>query len=620
MIGVLNFERSTEAAFTQEDENFLTTLAGQVVLAVKNAQAYELQKRLATERNYLNEISKELISQLDQQHIFDMILERALKLTHSNMGNVMLFDPIRQDFWVAAERNVAEDKKKQRQTIDQGIVGYVARTKRLLNVDLTQSPWKDIYLAFFPGAKSELAVPMLQGGEVRGVLNVESYTPNNFSTIDEELLTGLADLAVIAMRNAEQYQTAAMDARRFESLYKAGKELSSITEFSQLPQAYKTILRIAAEYCRGNLVIRSYDDEKQSLLLKEVFPAAYTSLPPELSLHEGITGQVARERRTIRVADTRNLPPDISPTKISDAEVRSLLITPILFNDCFYGTFGISYNDIGHFSKQDEQFFEGLAQQLAGTIYRLEMAQERQEKEQRTVALEFMGNIGQSAFELTHRLGRILGVVELLVDNIRDELEERGGITSSVSERLDRIVSAAKKVLAFSNKLKNDISRSRDLEQTATPVIIDAVSILEEARSSVSLPSNLPVEIRLDIAPDVSSVHIIFNSVLDILHNLIENAINAMPEGGIIYLRARNEDRYIALEVIDTGEGIPQNVQPRIFELFFSTRESSGFGLWSARRNAYKSGGDLKVESKPGQGSTFTLFLPKADRTSGGMQ
>ena len=620
MIGVLNFERSTEAAFTQEDENFLTTLAGQVVLAVKNAQAYELQKRLASERRYLNEISKELISQLDQQRIFDMILERALELTHSNMGNVMLFDPFLQDFWVAAERNVAEDKKKQRQTINQGIVGYVARTKRLLNVDLTQSPWKDIYLAFFPGAKSELAVPMLQGGEVRGVLNVESYTPNNFSTIDEELLTGLADLAVIAMRNAEQYQTAAMDARRFESLYEAGKELSGITEFSQLPEAYKTILHIAADYCRGNLVIRSYNDEKQSLLLQEVSPADYGPLPPELNLHEGVTGQVARDRRTIRVADVQNIPPGIDPAKLLDPELRSLLVTPILFNENFYGTIGASYKGIGQFNKQDEQFFEGLAQQLASTIYRLETAQERQELERRTQAAEFMGNIGQSAFELTHRLGRILGVVELLVDNIRDELEESGGITASVSERLDRIVSAAKKVLAFSNKLKSDISRSHDLEQTAIPVIVDAASILEEARSSVSLQSDPPIEIRLDIAPDVSYVHIIFNSVLDILHNLIENAINAMPEGGIIYLRARNEERYVALDVIDTGEGIPQNVQPRIFELFFSTRESSGFGLWSARRNAYKSGGDLRVESKPGQGSTFTLLLPKADRTSGGMQ
>jgi signal transduction histidine kinase len=107
---------------------------------------------------------------------------------------------------------------------------------------------------------------------------------------------------------------------------------------------------------------------------------------------------------------------------------------------------------------------------------------------------------------------------------------------------------------------------------------------------------------------------VIPSSVIDILRNLIENAINAMPKGGIITLRARNDGRCVALEVSDTGEGIPLHLQPEIFELFYSTKGSSGFGLWSARNNAYKNGGDLKVDSQPGHGATFTLLLPRAGR------
>ena len=69
MLGVLNFESTKEGAFHQEDEDFLLTLAGQAVLAIKNAQAYEREKRLAEEGRVLNEISKEITGQLDPDRV-----------------------------------------------------------------------------------------------------------------------------------------------------------------------------------------------------------------------------------------------------------------------------------------------------------------------------------------------------------------------------------------------------------------------------------------------------------------------------------------------------------------------------------------------------------------------
>ena len=84
-----------------------------------------------------------------------------------------------------------------------------------------------------------------------------------------------------------------------------------------------------------------------------------------------------------------------------------------------------------------------------------------------------------------------------------------------------------------------------------------------------------------------------------------------MPQGDTITLRARNAGRHVALDVSDTGIGIANDKLAHIFDLFFSTKRSSGFGLWSARRNALKNHGDLKVESTVGQGTTFTLLLPK---------
>jgi signal transduction histidine kinase len=66
--------------------------------------------------------------------------------------------------------------------------------------------------------------------------------------------------------------------------------------------------------------------------------------------------------------------------------------------------------------------------------------------------------------------------------------------------------------------------------------------------------------------------------------------------------------------VEDTGPGIPPARQARIFDLFYSTKGSFGFGLWSARRNALKNGGDLKVKKSSRGGTIFTLSLQKANR------
>lgn len=615
MIGVLNFESSTESAFSQEDENFLTTLAGQVVLAVKKAQAYEREKRLADERRVLNEISKEIIGQLDERRILDLILERALGLTRTQWGNLMLYDPIQKDLWVANILNASEKKMGTRQNLNEGITGYVARTRKLLNQNITRPPWNEMYVELFPGTQSELAVPMLQGEELRGVLNVESPHPNNFSQVDEELLTGLADLAVITLRNADQYKKATLDARRFSLLYEAGKELGDITEYTGIDAAYDIILRIAGKHCQGQVVIRRYDNETQELV---VIRAAYPQQAPaafeRMSIKEGIHGQVARERRMISIHDMRNLPAGTGPAKSSNPDTRSLVVTPIFFNERFYGTLAVGHTDIGYFDRADDQFFEALAQQLASTIFRLETTLERQEFKRRALAMEFMSYIGQSAFELTHRLGRDVGIVELWVDNIRNEMQKDGQIKAFIAERLDNIVHAAQTVLGLSNKLKSDIAHWSNYGKTTELETVEARLLLEEARSTIQLPSAPPLQIELDIAGDTGTIRVIPGSVIDILRNLIENAISAMPEGGIITLRTRNEGSYVALEVIDSGVGIPVDLQPRIFQLFFSTKGSSGFGLWSARTNAYRNGGDLLVHSQPGQGATFTLLLPRVDR------
>ena len=117
-----------------------------------------------------------------------------------------------------------------------------------------------------------------------------------------------------------------------------------------------------------------------------------------------------------------------------------------------------------------------------------------------------------------------------------------------------------------------------------------------------------------EIDEDTGYIRVSPQLVMDILRNLVSNAVDAMPGGGKIMLRAHNVGRTVALEVVDTGIGIPPDKKSKIFDLFFSTKRSSGFGLWSSRRYALRNHGNLRVESEPGKGTTFILSLPRVSR------
>jgi signal transduction histidine kinase len=284
-----------------------------------------------------------------------------------------------------------------------------------------------------------------------------------------------------------------------------------------------------------------------------------------------------------------------------------------MFKDRYFGNLMLRHKEVGYFQGTDKQFFEGLAQQLASTIYRLETVQAREEFEQRALAAEEMSSIGEIAFGLTHRLDNDLGLVESYVNDVRRELGITNGI---VSGKLENIKRAVRKVLDMSEALKGALTKSGDA-LTGEPVTIAPKILLEDAKLEAIPSSPSAIQIDLEIDDDVACILAIFRLVMDILDELISNAIQAMPDGGTIVLKARNIGRSVALDVTDTGIGIPQSNQAKIFGLFYTTKRSFGFGLWNARRNALKNGGDLKVlESQPGQGTTFRLLLPRVDEVS----
>ncbi len=605
LLGVLNVESRKAHQFKESDERLLTALAGMACVALQNARAYEREKRLAEESQVLYDISREIAGQFDSDNVFRLILEKALDVTHALTGSLYLYDVDLHDLHRVAEYDVHRVAKegKKRQKLNSGIVGFAASTREYCNVkDTRQSPWREMFIERVPGVRSELAVPMLEGHDLRGVLNVESREPGHFRESDVRLLQGLAALAVVAQQNAERYKKAEREAHHFELLYRAGRDLGRIVEWEQLEEAYDHVMQIAHEHSRCYVTLRNYDENRQILVLTRATHYRHEPQWNTLELTDGLHGLVAHERQT-RVIFDRHSPSIDVRLHMSDPAFRCLVVTPVHFKDRYYGNLALEHEEIGYFRDTEIHFFEGLATQLASTIHRLETIKARQELEQ-------MSSIGQSAFEVTHRLDNDLGLVGLYINDIQAEVAQKGLQSNVISERLNDIIQSVQAVLTFSRNLKYELAKLRDKEGAADFRDFFPQELLDAALKDVAVPTT--IRVMHEKAAIHLKVRAVYAQVVDILHNLVTNAIQAMPDGGKLTLRTFVLGRMVYIEVADTGIGIPAHKQKQIFELFFSTKGSSGFGLWSARRNALKNQGDLRVESMPGAGTTFTLILPSS--------
>jgi signal transduction histidine kinase len=315
------------------------------------------------------------------------------------------------------------------------------------------------------------------------------------------------------------------------------------------------------------------------------------------------------------VKDVDNLEEGIAPPT-THPDVKTLIVAPVIFEDHYYGNVTLRHTRAGYYQEPDRLLLLGMATQLAITLRRLEAVEAQQEAEQQARSMEVFTQLGQSAYEITHRLGNELGLVATCVNQIRDVLEEHKIASTVIDEELNKIVKDVGQVLSMCTGVKEKVAGLQDEgKSTPLPVILPVKALLEEAKWSSS-PAN--IEMSWVVADDLGSVKIVAGQIIDILYTLITNAIEAMPEGGRITVRAYKSGSDVHVEVADNGPGISPANQSKIFNLFFSTKRSSGFGLWSAQRYARANGGDLTVSSELGKGATLTLKLPLASSPENG--
>ncbi len=148
-----------------------------------------------------------------------------------------------------------------------------------------------------------------------------------------------------------------------------------------------------------------------------------------------------------------------------------------------------------------------------------------------------------------------------------------------------------------------------------TPKHQSVAALLEKAAAEAA-PSAQAKQLTLCCEPTDLTARFDEKWTAEALYNLVDNAVKYTPNGGSITIRAVGYELFCRIDVTDTGPGIPEPEQPKIFERFYrspsaGSLEGVGIGLYLSRQIALRQGGYLSVTSQPGAGSTFSLFLPR---------
>lgn len=220
---------------------------------------------------------------------------------------------------------------------------------------------------------------------------------------------------------------------------------------------------------------------------------------------------------------------------------------------------------------------------------------------------ERLAALGQVSGTIAHELGNplnaISGHIQLLARDAACPAPTRAG--------LEIVEGEVKRMTAI---IRRFLDSARALAPDAEDV--DLAALIDEAVTlSVPVEARARLEVHREVDADVAHVRADPALLRHVLGNLVSNAVDAMPEGGLLSVRASRNGGAVALAVSDTGTGMTLEQRRRIFEPLYTTKprgRGTGLGLSISREIATALHGRIVVESEIGQGSTFTLDFPEA--------
>jgi len=585
---------------TEDEIEVVVAVAQQLHLALQNARLYEDQQHRRREADVTADIARAIGESLDVDAILGRVATGALELCQADTAQIALEDgrsgQMVSRCWLGARYKPPEPLRIGR---GQGSGGQVLLTRApFRTADYAEDPRisKDFRaIADREGIRAQLVVPIEAGGDICGLFYVSRRSTRAFTGRDEAGLLRLARHVALALAHARQVAREQETRARVDASEKALRE--SAERFRSIMEATSDAIIVSdgdgriVSWNRGAQAMFGYpESEVLGRPLSVLMPERYRRAHEEGLSRLATTGESRIIGSSVELEGMRKdgseFPLELSLASWTTASGR--FVSGIL-------------RDISERKRADEAL---------------------RQSEERLRHAQKMEAVGRLAGGIAHDFNNLLTVIggraEILHARVPGEMR---GHTEIIRESTARAAALTRRLLIFSRKQVLE-AVSLDLNDVVRGMTGILHGLLAESIEFVFTPD-----------PELGRVTADRGQIEQVIMNLVVNARDAMAGGGRLDIVTANvfvdeppsrrqpdlrPGRYVALTVADTGCGMTSEVQAHIFEPFFTTKapdKGTGLGLATAYGVITQSGGDIVVDSRAGEGSAFTIYLPRSDRT-----
>lgn len=612
MIGFFGIGAEPPRRFGQQDIDLLNQLARHAAIAIENARLFAAEKRRVARQATLNRIGKLIAATLD----LDDLLQTAVtaideELSYGNIA-VLLVDHDQPDQLALRARSGLYAKNIRgpyRQSIDEGIVGAAARKRQPIYVSDVR---RDRRYKPIPNARDircELALPIIAGDRLLGVLNVETtHTIEQDEASDLELV---ADQLGVAISNARYFEQMQRNLAETQLLYETSRRMTNAFDVDDVIEAYLQHVAVRGRYvCTVALYAFDEFNERSAVLVRGVWSPdeGLHLLRRRLPYTRDALDAPLDQGQTVLIANVQTDPRVSEPLRQLQAESGRLALAfiPLIVRRRRIGVVILSHHAAYRWKESDLWPYQVTAAQLATAIdtrrQQLLLVQSSQEvavlHERQRLARDLHDSVTQLIFSMTlvaqsvapawqrdpgegeRRVNRLLELSQSALAEMRALLFE---LRSSDPPPLP---TASGVTLAGITRLKRD---------GLVAALTRHVEALKLARPAISLDANAyhsqPLEVEI--------------ALFRITQEALNNAVKHAAAQRVRVLLAVNPDE-VSLQVEDDGVGFEQKSEsgPR-------PSSAGGLGLRTMRERAEALGGRLEISSTPGQGAIVRTRLPR---------
>jgi signal transduction histidine kinase/putative methionine-R-sulfoxide reductase with GAF domain len=576
------------------------------------------QKKVAL----VQEVSRALSETGDLDTLLALIMAKVTELMEADRST--LFVVTEDGKQLLSKITQGSERVEIRLEMGEGIAGWVAAAREVVNipdayVDERFQPAYDLRSGY--RTRSILSVPMLGAlGGLVGVLQVLNKQDGLFTHGDEELLVALASQAAIAIENARLYHSMVQQnqelsrarrdlerrSRELNALYEVEKELSAALDLDDL---LSRILAQAITVLGGGAGSIALVEPDSSLRFRTVQgPAAPRLIERTLPHGTGLLGWAIKHRTPLVIDDPSRDPRHATEIATEIGVVpQHLLVAPLIEGEDVIGGIEIvdqrraARDGDGPWNTDDLKLLVLIAAQAASAIG---LARRRSEQSNR----DRLASIGRMLAGLLHDLKTpmtiISGYAQLMA--AMDDAAQRDKYVEQIQRQFDLMAGMTREVLAFARGDTDLVIRKVYVNRFAEELSTQLGAAVQ------GRGIDFEVEARYD-----GVAYFDEQKLMRVFHNLISNAIEAMPDGGHLRVTIDRDGDDLVWMVRDTGQGIPEQVRGRLFELFATGRKGgTGLGLAIVKRIIDDHRGTIRPESGP-SGTTFVIRMPLLRPTDG---